>query len=63
MNTINIEQFRAGFELLYRNCYNWGYFTKETIAGFVKLGTIGPDAYKRITGDDYHETTEPKINN
>ena len=43
----------ASFEYFYKLYYDMGIYTKETIASFVKMGCVGPDAYKRITGDNY----------
>ncbi|QNQ84441.1 XkdX family protein [Lactobacillus sp. PV037] len=37
--------------------YDMGLYTKATIASFVQMGCVGPDAYKRITGDDYAKST------
>lgn len=48
----------ASFEYFYKKYYNMGLYTKATIAKFVKMGCVGPDAYKRITGDDYEEVSK-----
>ncbi|WP_279080922.1 XkdX family protein [Lactobacillus apis] len=45
------------FESLYKYLYKVGVYNKEKIASYVGL-TIDAVAYKRITGDDYVETTE-----
>lgn len=50
--------FAASFEIIWTNLYKFGVMTKEQIAYYVRLGTIGPDAYKRITGDEYHATPQ-----
>lgn len=49
----NLAMFADTMESLYKLSYDAGFYTNETIASFVKMGTIGPDAYKRITGEDY----------
>lgn len=36
--------------------YDNGYFTKDMLAGWVKLGSLQAYEYKIITGDDYVET-------
>lgn len=41
------------FEFFYKKYYDMGIYTKKNIANFVKMGCVGSDAYKRITGDDY----------
>lgn len=33
--------------------YDNGYFTKDMLAGWVKLGSLQAYEYKIITGDDY----------
>lgn len=45
------------FEKLYSYLYTVGTYDKAKVASFVGK-TIDADAYKRITGDDYVETTE-----
>ncbi len=45
------------FEKLYSYLYTVGTYDKAKVASFVGK-TIDTDAYKRITGDDYVETTE-----
>lgn len=53
MFNFDFSSISAVLEQLYKSSYDAGFYNKETIAGFVKGGSIGPDAYKRITGDDY----------
>lgn len=45
------------FESLYKYLYKVGVYNKEKIASYVGL-TIDATAYKKITGDDYVETTQ-----
>ena len=35
--------------------YKKGYYSKEDVAKFVRSGSITPEQYKEITGDDYTE--------
>ncbi|QNQ80772.1 XkdX family protein [Lactobacillus sp. PV034] len=43
------------FEFFYKKYYDMGIYTKKNIANFVKMGCVGSDAYKRITGENYEE--------
>lgn len=53
----NMSDFSTTMESLYKQSYDNGFYSNETIAGFVRTGSIGPDAYKRITSKDYAERT------
>ncbi|MCQ2569302.1 MAG: XkdX family protein [Limosilactobacillus sp.] len=43
-----------------QNSYKNGWYTKETVAGFVNGGFITKDDYKSIVGEPYPEPEEVK---
>lgn len=46
---------------MYRNQYNWGWITKETLANYVAMGIFTAKGYKDITGEDYkNEARDPQ---
>lgn len=40
-------------ENMFKLDYQYGWVTKEALAGYVKANTLTADGYKRITGEDY----------
>lgn len=41
-----------------RRYYKKGYYSKDDVKVFVKVGDLTPEQYKQITGDDYIEDEE-----
>lgn len=58
MFSIDFSSIYKTMEKLYKASYDAGFYTNETIAGFVKNGSLDKAGYERITGEPYEEATK-----
>lgn len=45
--------FTFDFTNMYREEYQWGWIDKYKLQNYVQLGTLKPENYKKIVGEDY----------